>query len=64
MSPSKRCYRRQRLRPGALAASFSTREQLDQILQPGEVLTQPRAFTVTTVGGEQQVENVAPKEIG
>jgi aspartate ammonia-lyase len=46
-----------------LAKKLLTREQLDQILQP-EVLTQPRSFTVTTVGGERQVETVAPKEIG
>ena len=29
-----------------------------------EVLTQPRSFTVTIVGGEPQVETVAPKGIG
>ncbi|MGA6929141.1 MAG: aspartate ammonia-lyase [Pseudolabrys sp.] len=46
-----------------LAKKLLTKEQLDQILQP-EVLTQPRSFTVTTVGGEPQVETVAPKEIG
>jgi aspartate ammonia-lyase len=46
-----------------LAKKLLTKEQLEQILQP-EVLTQPRSFTVTTVGGEPQVETVAPKEIG
>ena len=46
-----------------LAKKLLSREQLDQILQP-EVLTQPRAFSITSVGGEPQVENVAPKEIG
>jgi aspartate ammonia-lyase len=46
-----------------LAKKLLTREQLDQILQP-EVLTQPRAFAVTSVAGQPQVENVAPKEIG
>jgi aspartate ammonia-lyase len=46
-----------------LAKKLLTKEQLDQILQP-EVLTQPRSFTVTIVGGEPQVETVAPKEIG
>jgi len=46
-----------------LAKKLLTREQLDQILQP-EVLTQPRAFAVTLVGGQPQVESVAPKEIG
>ncbi len=46
-----------------LAKKLLTREQLDQILQP-EVLTQPRAFAVTLVQGQPQVENVAPKEIG
>jgi len=46
-----------------LAKKLLTREQLDQILQP-EVLTQPRAFTVTSVGGQPQVEHAAPKEIG
>ena len=46
-----------------LAKKLLTREQLDQILQP-EVLTQPRAFAVTLVAGQPQVENVAPKEIG
>ena len=46
-----------------LAKKLLTKEQLDQILQP-EVLTRPRSFTVTTVGGEPQVETVAPKEIG
>ena len=46
-----------------LAKKLLTKEQLDEILQP-EVLTQPRSFTVTTVGGEPQVETVAPKEIG
>jgi len=46
-----------------LAKKLLTKERLDQILQP-EVLTQPRSFTVTTVGGEPQVETVAPKEIG
>ena len=46
-----------------LAKKLLTREQLDQILQP-EVLTQPRAFAVTSVAGQPQVEHVAPKEIG
>jgi aspartate ammonia-lyase len=46
-----------------LARKLLTREQLDQILQP-EVLTQPRAFAVTSVAGQPQVEHVAPKEIG
>jgi aspartate ammonia-lyase len=46
-----------------LAKKLLTPEQLDQILQP-EVLTQPRSFTVTSVGGATQVETVAPKEIG
>ncbi|MBN8991191.1 MAG: aspartate ammonia-lyase [Rhizobiales bacterium] len=46
-----------------LAKKLLTREQLDQILRP-EVLTQPRAFAVTSVAGQPQVENVAPKEIG
>ncbi|MBA2399127.1 MAG: hypothetical protein H0V72_10570, partial [Bradyrhizobium sp.] len=46
-----------------LAKKLLTREQLDQILRP-EVLTQPRAFAVTLVAGQPQVESVAPKEIG
>ena len=46
-----------------LEQGLLTQEQLDELLQP-EVLTQPRSFTVTTVGGEPQVETVAPKEIG
>src|SRR5204863_9438577 len=46
-----------------LAKRLLTREQLDHILQP-EVLTQPRAFAVTSNAGRPQVENVAPKEIG
>jgi len=46
-----------------LAKKLLTREQLDQILQP-EVLTQPRSIAITSVGGQKQVEHVAPKEIG
>src|SRR6266403_5584953 len=44
-----------------LEKKLLTREQLDQILQP-EVLTQPRAFAVTSVAGQPQVEMVVPKE--
>lgn len=45
-----------------LAKQLLTREQLDQILQP-EVLTQPRAITVTLVQGKAEVGTSGPSQI-
>jgi aspartate ammonia-lyase len=45
-----------------LAKKLLTREQLDQILQP-EVLTQPRAITVTLVQGKAEVGSAGPSQI-
>ena len=45
-----------------LAKKLLTPEQLDQILQP-EVLTQPRAITVTLVQGKAEVGSAGPSQI-
>ena len=45
-----------------LAKKLLTPEQLDQILQP-EVLTQPRAITVTLVQGKAEVGTAGPSQI-
>jgi aspartate ammonia-lyase len=45
-----------------LAKKLLTPEQLDQILQP-EVLTRPRAITVTLVQGKAEVGSAGPSQI-
>jgi aspartate ammonia-lyase len=45
-----------------LARKLLTQEQLDQILQP-EVLTQPRALSITSVPGKAEVAIVRPSQI-